>query len=614
MNETPNSEESESANDETANSDEMSQGNTGTTDQNAQNPQANPLAQMHFAAPFIETPSLKGLDPEDVISFLHSFDCAKEMVSANGNQRMLLKAYIDGRIMRELSEVYKATTDEQIREVLQKIVDDYDANKFEDGLIILREQLKWPAEEATLDRAVTKFIQDIKRVMSKEDLKKDKMILKQVVKEAIRKLPKYFNLEVSDHANLAKYIEVGQKKLLPKSQFDLIKQERDAQRSQGIRENLLDQFEQYLRMKAWANRDNHTTKQKLSEIRQIQTTPIKPSKPALPPNQPIEDNAPPPNYQPFARTEPAQNVAHVQDLTDAMDNLTRVVLANQLQAQQPQNYAPRRNQFQQGGQQQFRRQQERKCFCCGQFGHVVQQCPTLLDYFHNTGQVPPFIVRRNRVPRQPMRPANPQARSFQPIQPINANFQSPRRDPNRASDIIIRKMEGINGKLNVEQATIQVYGTDQNWHTVKGCLDSGATVSVGSVHLHEKFCGEVEHMRKMRDVVLPNKVRIRVVKQGKIYVRARHADGRLNNFPLIKIALVDSPEWDWLLIGWNELYQNNATPEQALYANSTAPALSANLAPMFNAPFPATVEEQLPPPLPEQNSAPQIDSNAQNQQ
>ena len=86
----------------------MSQGNQNTTNQNAQ----NLSAQKHFAAPFIEPPSLEGLEPEDVISFLHSFDCAKEMVSANGNQRMLLKAHIDGRIMRKLSEVYKATTDE----------------------------------------------------------------------------------------------------------------------------------------------------------------------------------------------------------------------------------------------------------------------------------------------------------------------------------------------------------------------------------------------------------------------------------------------------------------------------------------------------------------------
>ena len=150
-------------------------------------------------------------------------------------------------------------------------------------------------------------------------------------------------------------------------------------------------------------------------------------------------------------------------------------------------------------------------------------------------------------------------------------------------------MEGINGNLNVEQATIQVYGTDQNWHTIKGCLDSGATVSVGSLQLHEKFCGKIENMRKLHDAVLPNKVRIRVVKQGKNYLCARHADGRLNHFPLIKIALLDSPEWEWLLIEWNELYQNKATPEQALYANSTAPALPANLALMFNAPFPATV-------------------------
>ena len=158
------------------------------------------------------------------------------------------------------------------------------------------------------------------------------MILKQVVKEAIRKLPKYFNLEVSDHANLAKYIEVGQKKLLPKSQYNLIKQERESQRSQGVKENLLDQFEQYLRMKAWANRDNHATKQQLSDIRQIQATPITPPNPPSSANPTVSDAIPPPNYQPFAVPDPAQNVAHVQDLMNAMDNLTRVVFANQSQA------------------------------------------------------------------------------------------------------------------------------------------------------------------------------------------------------------------------------------------------------------------------------------------
>ena len=359
-------------------------------------------------------------------------------------------------------------------------------------------------------------------------------------------------------------------------------------------------------MKAWANRDNHATKQQLSDIRQIQATPITPPNPPSSANPTVSDAIPPPNYQPFAVPDPAQSVAHVQDLTDAMDNITRDVLANQLQSQHPQNYAPTRDQA------QLRQQQlRRRCFACGKYDHVVQQCPILQDYFRTTGQytgqLPPFST--GRFTRPPARAQN-QPRSFR--QSNSANYQ-PRRDPNRAMDITDRKMEGINGTLNAEQATIQVYGTDQIWHTVKGCLDSGATVTVGSVQLHEKFCGEVEHMRKLRDVVLPNNVRIRVVKQGKMYVRARHADGRLNHFPLMKVALLDSPDWNWLLIGWNELFQNKATPEQALYANSTVPALPTNATSAYEAPFPATVKEQLPPPQPQAAEA-QTSPPAQNQQ
>ena len=45
---------------------------------------------------------------------------------------MIIKAYIDGGVVRELSEAYRATTPEEIRKVLDKIVEDYDANKQED--------------------------------------------------------------------------------------------------------------------------------------------------------------------------------------------------------------------------------------------------------------------------------------------------------------------------------------------------------------------------------------------------------------------------------------------------------------------------------------------------
>ena len=75
-------------------------------------------------------------------------------------------------------------------------------------------------------------------------------------------------------------------------------------------------------------------------------------------------------------------------------------------------------------------------------------------------------------------------------------------------------------------------------------------------------------MRKLRDVVLPDGTRVKVLKQARIWLRAKHKDDRVNVFPNIKIALVDSPQWEWLLVGWDDLYNVNATPEQALYSNS----------------------------------------------
>ena len=136
-------------------------------------------------------------------------------------------------------------------------------------------------------------------------------------------------------------------------------------------------------------------------------------------------------------------------------------------------------------------------------------------------------------------------------------------------------MEG----LNAEQATIEVFAPDMKWHVVKGCLDSGATVGEGSAQLYEQFCGDIEYMSKRRDVVLPNGFRIPVIKQAKIYARAKHRDNHVNQFPRMKIALIDSAQWSWLLVGWAELYRANATPEPALCASDTLP--NPNQLPMF---------------------------------
>ena len=558
-------------------------------------------------APVPQIPRLTSLKPEEVISFLHSFDSAKDMCSRNGGQAMVIKAYIDGGVVRELNEVYRANTSTEVRAVLDKIVEDYDVNKQEDGFIILREQLSWPKDEPTLDRSVTKYFQDIRRIMSKEDFTHNKQRMKQVVKEAIKHLPKFFNLDPTDYMNLQTLIEAGQRKFLPKEQFEAIRDQQKAKRESGQQDSLLDQLEQFLRMRAWANRDLQSTKQKLTSVLQV-SSPTVPASSSQPPPLPTPQvpqavmaiQPPTSTVRPQEMTTPSPT--HQANLIQAMANL-----ADSFEAMAFRN---NQNQPQQGIQRRG------GCFCCGDPNHSFRQCEVWKTYLRQSGQshliqqrqqpyrqfnqnrgqpqarqltqsVPQDLLEvlqalqpssQQLPPHSPMHASEvqilrpPQRQQFQPSYQRIPPFRS-QRDPNRALDIRVKQMEGMNvQQLNQQQATIEVFGPDGKWHQQKGCLDSGATMTVGSVQLHEQFCTEVQLMRKLRDVVLPDGTRVKVLKQARIYLRAKHKDGRVNVFPSIKIALVDSPQWEWLLVGWDDLFQVNATPEQALYSHSVPAA------------------------------------------
>ena len=60
--------------------------------------------------------------------------------------------------------------------------------------------------------------------------------MKQVVKEAIKHLPKFFNLDPTDYMNLQTLIETRQQKFLPKEQFEAIKEQQKAKRESGQQE------------------------------------------------------------------------------------------------------------------------------------------------------------------------------------------------------------------------------------------------------------------------------------------------------------------------------------------------------------------------------------------
>lgn len=152
----------------------------------------------------------------------------------------------------------------------------------------------------------------------------------------------------------------------------------------------------------------------------------------------------------------------------------------------------------------------------------------------------------------------------------NYGNQRPMRRP--PLDIVIRKFEAIHGQtLNSEKAIIEALLYDNQWHNLKGCLDSGASMTVGSVAAHAKFCISTEMLRNPRNVVLPDNREIPVDQLGMIKLRARFSDGKVKVFPNMRITLVGDPTWNWLLIGWNEPARMNATPDQVLHATATQP-------------------------------------------
>ena len=259
-------------------------------------------------------------------------------------------------------------------------MEDYDSNKLEDGFIMLREQLKWPEDEPTLDRAVTKYFQDIRRVMSKEDFTKNKHRLKQVVKEAIKHLPSFFNLDTSDYLSLGNFIEAGQKKLLPKEQFDMLQRQRELKREEGTGENMLDQLEQFLRMKAWANRDTQHTKQKLSDIRQVSHQPLNPV--AQTENVPTPSLPPVHNVALTQPSSPAPDPAQMQ-LIQAMTDLTN-------------SFASRPNNNNRNDS--FNNRRRRQCFCCGDPNHGIRQCPVFNEFLTSTGRQLFFQPQYQQMP------------------------------------------------------------------------------------------------------------------------------------------------------------------------------------------------------------------------
>eukprot|EP00924_Labyrinthula_sp_SR-Ha-C_P001782 augustus_masked-scaffold_64-processed-gene-0.25-mRNA-1 protein AED:1.00 eAED:1.00 QI:0/0/0/0/1/1/2/0/262 len=160
----------------------------------------NRASNEHLFHPECATPPpplLKSFTAEDVISFAHSY--------VHQSKNFAIQHFIDGKIIRELNDVYDAKTNKSIKEVLEQTVAEYDDEKREMNIRILRNKLKWP-EDKPYRFQVKHFINSIKRLVTLKEMK-DKRIEKQVFKIALSKLPARFEINTGEYNQLHKVVQ-----------------------------------------------------------------------------------------------------------------------------------------------------------------------------------------------------------------------------------------------------------------------------------------------------------------------------------------------------------------------------------------------------------------------
>eukprot|EP00924_Labyrinthula_sp_SR-Ha-C_P010697 augustus_masked-scaffold_49-processed-gene-1.7-mRNA-1 protein AED:1.00 eAED:1.00 QI:0/0/0/0/1/1/4/0/618 len=190
--------------------------------------------------------------------------------------------------------------------------------------------------------------------------------------------------------------------------------------------------------------------------------------------------------------------------------------------------------------------------------------PIFLRAANNRNQLPSSTPPRNtkNVPVNNNSLPNFNYHLQQSSQGAMQRYQSPQRNPNRAQNVIARRFEGINGQvLNQEKAQIFIVVPMGSWQSVKGCLDSGATATVGGFQQNSQLCHTVYPMRKERYVVLPNNQKLRVTHTGLIRLKVKYSNGKENEWPRMKIAL-EPDEYEAEKVGYGENCERNDADEE----------------------------------------------------
>lgn len=491
---------------------------------------------------------LKTLEPEDVIDFLHSYENANEAYMEETGHELKLKRLITGRVARDLLHVYKATSADEIKAALKEIMNKYDENKKEDAYYILEKGLKWNPNAVSGDRAVDQFFNTIRKIM-RGNIEAGSTIEKQIVKLAIKKLPKEIGLNVNDYPNIRTYLSAGASLMFPPNMA------KDYLEEQNKETSLLKLLEKYVRLKVWATRTKDLEADNIESIRKVDLnsssayptvpgilhTPNTQSSQILVTQPPFESDV---NASSIASAIKCQNDFMRQlpgmITTALVEAVTKVVPAvvNQTNAGIP---VP--NKMLQNGNalQQF--VPEIVCYYCWEKGHKKPQCPLLAQL---------SAVRQQNKVNKPRGRSRANFR-YAPVHDHHVRF---------AEDIMVCNFE------EDIKATIQVQNLNNLWNKVRGSLDSGATVTVAGLKRHGALIKNLKQIPSRRGVNLPDGTRHVITCFGNANVKAVFPDGKSFLMENIVVFLIDDDNWSLFLVGHTDLKRYGATPDQLLYKRS----------------------------------------------
>ena len=378
---------------------------------------------------------------------------------------------------------------------------------------------------------------------------------KGVVKLAIKRLPKEFNIDEYDTANIGQHLIAGRKKLLPSSVVEQLEAtEKDAadRRAENNevepKKSLLKELEDYVRFIVWVNRN---TQMRCRLLDKVSSPVAAASVDSVSREANLEVSRVSKEHMgPWGDVQKmlAKSMAEAVRSVFTPDFLRGIEAIGNASHTTPVQH-----------QQVSTEDRKRQCFHCGDPSHLSTGCDLVRE--RNARRDKFKFDPRTRFGRKKNygnRGKNSGSGNIKDIDFVDSN-ETQIVKSEKADEVTISNLNAI------VKAEIFLLDAVESWKAVDGTLDSGASVTVGGLQQHGIYFKELFDVEEKKRVRLPDGTLKDIVKKAFITVKARYGDGREFIMQNVLVYLVDDVEWSMFLLGFRILAAYGATPDQVLY-------------------------------------------------